>query len=116
MRKKNALIVLVILALGLVGTVLSTLYQQNELIDMTASKSTLKVSYGFPLGWHGYSLIYRGWSPWGFPSEYWFSLGSLLLDATFWIAISFLVSLAAMKSVSILRKTRASKNLSVINI
>ncbi len=46
----------------------------------------------------------------------WFSLESLLLDAAFWIAITFFVSIATMKLVNILHKTRASKNLSVINI
>jgi hypothetical protein len=56
MRKKSALIVLVVLAFGLVGTGLSTFYQQDGyFVNIAASKVTFTVSYGFPLGWHGYS-------------------------------------------------------------
>jgi hypothetical protein len=105
MRKKTVLIALVILALGLVGTGLSTLYTRYEgtrepyIIKSSGLPiTTFKVSYGFPLVWHGYSLIYKGWIPWGFPSEYWFSLESLLLDAAFWFAISFFGSFVAIKS------------------
>jgi hypothetical protein len=113
MRKKSVLLALVILTLGLVGTGLSALYQQNEQIDRTLLGFTHKVSYGFPLAWHGYSFTIGAVH---FPEIYWFSLGSLLLDAVFWVAISFFVCTATMKSVSILQKTRASRNLSVINI
>jgi len=104
MRKKSALIVLVILAFGLVGTGLSALYQRNEYIrepyyDPKSSGppiGTIKVSCGFPLGWYGYSEVSAFWE---FSTEnYWFSLGSLLLDAAFWFAVSFFVSLAAIKS------------------
>jgi hypothetical protein len=78
--------------------------------------ATFKVSYGFPLGWYGHSHTEGSAIPVnGYPETYWFSLGSLLLDAAFWVAISFLVSFAAIKSVNTLYKTRASKNLSVIN-
>jgi hypothetical protein len=97
MRKKTVLIALVILALGLVGTGLSALYTRNEYIG-EPPVVTFKKSYGFPLVWHGYSLIYKGWIPYGFPSEYWFSLESLLLDAAFWFVISFFVSFVALKS------------------
>ncbi len=56
MRKKPALIALVILALGLVGTGLSAFYMQNEYsADITVSKFTVKISHGFPLGWYGHS-------------------------------------------------------------
>jgi hypothetical protein len=113
MRKKSALIALVILAFGLIGTALSTLYVQNEFLLHTVhfgdpSAEAWKFSYGFPLGWYGYSQQ-QVWSANPIPKFYWFSLGSLLLDAAFWVAISFFVSLAAIKSVNILRKTRASK-------
>jgi hypothetical protein len=118
MRKKSALIALVILALGLIGTSLSTLYKQNEHVgDITARIVTFKVSYGFPLSWYGYSRTSMGmptFSP--IPEIYWFSLESLLLDAAFWFAISFSVCIATMKSVNMLRKARASKILSVIDI
>jgi hypothetical protein len=115
MRKKTVLIALTILALGLIGTGLSTLYTQNEYIGYPPIV-TVKESYGFPLGWYGYSHIETMIYTFHPPEIYWFSLGSLLLDATFWIAISFFVSFTAMKSVNMSHKTRASKNLSVINI
>ena len=103
MRKKTVLIVLAILALGLIGTGLSALYQQNEYIrepyydPKTPAPviGPIKVSYGFPLGWHGYSLMYIG--PRNFRSEYWFSLESLLLDAAFWIAISSIACIDIIK-------------------
>jgi hypothetical protein len=115
MRKKSALIALVILALGLIGTSLSTLLKQNEYIGYPP-KVTVKESYGFPRGWYGYSHIEQMMPVLHPEMVYWFSLGSLLLDAAFWIAISFFVCIATMKSVNMLRKTRASKILSVINI
>jgi hypothetical protein len=117
LRKKTVLSILVILAIGLLGTGLSTLHMQNEYIG-DLSVGTFKESYGFPLGWYGYSQTETAITnvlhlP---PEVYWFSLGSLLLDAAFWFAISFLVCFAAMKSVSILHKRRASKKLSTINV
>jgi hypothetical protein len=121
MRKKTVLIVLVILAFGLVGTGLSTLYKQNEYVeDIEANRVTVKVSYGFPLSWNGYSytadIVFQKhtWF-WGSASS-WFSLESILLDATFWIAISFLLYFTVLTSVNMLHKTRASKKLSAINI
>ena len=125
MRKKSALIALVILALGLVGTVLSTLYMQNEFIGEATpagAVGTFKVFYGFPISWYGYSVTdtIGGFTThfWGIslPKIYWFSVGSLLLDAAFWIAISSFACIAIIKSVNILHKARASKNLSVINV
>jgi hypothetical protein len=125
MRKKSVLIVVVILAFGLIGTGLSALYQQQDwqTTEITADKhmSTFKVSHGFPVGWYGYSqttIWYTShWNaPYIPPKIYWFSLESLLLDAAFWVAISFFVCIAAVKLVNKLRKTRASKNLSVVNI
>jgi hypothetical protein len=96
MRKKSVLIVLVILALGLVGIGLSTLYTQYGYTG-DFSKGTFKVSYGFPLVWYGYSVT-TGRMPFFGPEVYWFSLGSLFLDAAFWFAISFFVSFVAIKS------------------
>jgi hypothetical protein len=118
MRKKSALIALAILALSLIGTSLSALYQQQDeqTTEITADEhmSTFKVSHGLPVGWYGYTQT-RWWStshtniPYNPPEIYWFSLESLLLDAAFWFAISFFVCIATMKSVNKLRKTRASK-------
>jgi len=103
MRKKSVLIALAILALGLIGTGLSTLYKQNEYIG-EPPVVTFKESYGFPLGWQGYSFTETGipynnyWEIPHSPRVYWFSLESLLLDAAFWFAISFFVSFTAIKS------------------
>jgi hypothetical protein len=99
MRKKTVLIALVILALGLTGTGLSALYERDEFIVTNFPMGTIKVSYGFPLGWYGHSQTTGIWIPF-VPSTgtYWFSLESLLLDASFWFAISFFVSLVAIKS------------------
>jgi hypothetical protein len=124
MRKKTALMILIILGFGLIGTSLSTLYTQNEFnrdIKATTRNDTFKVSHGFPVGWYGYtqtSIWYLfHWTPPSIsPKIYWFSPESLLLDAAFWLAISFFVCVATMKSVNILHKRRASKNLSVIDI
>jgi hypothetical protein len=109
MRKKTVLIVVVILALGLIGTGLSTLYQRNEYIrdphydpkSMGPPTGTIKVFYGFPLAWNGYSQIEFGFRI-SAPSTYWFSLAPLLLDAAFWFAISFFVSFITIKSARVL--------------
>jgi hypothetical protein len=117
MRRKFVLIVLAILALGLFGTGLTTLYQQDEQNIMGRPLFTHKVSYGFPLGWYGYTQTIEEVIPFSPPPEvYWFSLGSFLLDAAFWVTISFFVCIAAVKSVNMLRRKRVSENLSVINI
>jgi hypothetical protein len=114
MRKKTALIVLVILALGLVGASLSALYEHDERFG-TILGGTFKASYGFPLGWHGYSTTYGGpirlFPSTPPPVDYWFSLESFLLDIAFWSAISSLAVIATM-----FYKTKAFKKLSVINI
>ena len=116
MRKKTVLIALAILALGLTGTGFSTLYRQSGYIG-DPPVVTFKVSLGFPLGWYGHSHTEGSAIPVnGYPETYWFSLGSFLLDATFWVATSSFVCIAAMKSVNLLRKTRASKNLSATSI
>jgi hypothetical protein len=115
MRKKTVLIALIILALGLIGTGFSALYEQGEFIVTNFPMGTRKVSYGFPLMWYGYSYAVVMF-PVSTPRLYWFSLESLLLDAAFWFAISFVVCIATMKSVNMLHRTRVSKNLSVINI
>lgn len=115
MRKNTVLIVLAILALGLIGTGFSALYEQGEFIVDSFPMGTIKVSYGFPLVWYGYSYA-EVMIPVSTPRSYWFSLESFLLDIAFWVTISFLVWVATMKSVSMLRKRRASKNLSVINM
>ena len=117
LRKKSVLIVLVILALGLVGASLSALYEHDE--EFGILNGTFKASYGFPVGWHGYSTNYGGailLPPHTTPVFYWFSLEAFLLDAAFWIAISSFTCIAIIKSVNILHKVRASKNLSTINV
>ena len=112
MRKRTLLVALTILALGLIGTGLSALYERDEFILTNFPMGTRKISYGFPLGWQGYSIVEVG-IPDATPEIHWFSLGSLLLDAAFWFAISFFVYIAELKSVNMLHKKRASKNLSV---
>lgn len=110
MRKRPFVIVLIILAFAVIGTVLSTLYT-SEYRDFVVHN----ISYGLPISWHGHELVGGPAYP-GFVHElYWFSLESFLLDIAFWFAISSLVVIAAMKSMNILRKTRASKKLSAIN-
>jgi len=116
MKKRTVVVALAIIAIGFVGTGLSTLYKQHDYINFTGRQATYRESYGFPLGWYGYSQTVGGIPTAFSPMIYWSSLGPLLLDVGFWIAISFLVSSAAIKSVNTLHKTRASKNLSVINI
>lgn len=127
-KRTVILIALAILVLGLVGTGLSTLYEQSGYTE-SSSSVIFRVSYGFPLSWHGYSqnytiqkeaarvllASYAPLIPYIPPKIYWFSLESLVLDAVFWFAISFFVCVAAIKSVRILRKARASKMLSAIN-
>jgi hypothetical protein len=116
MRKKSVLTVLAILVLGLIGTSLSTIREQNEFITFDGGPmGTWKFSYGFPLSWYGYSQAVV-LAPVPTPKTYWFSLESFLQDAAFWVAISFFVSFAAIKSVNVFHKARASKNQSVINI
>ena len=114
--KKGTLILvaLAILAFGLIGTGFSGLYVQNQFV-IVANTGIMKVSYGFPLSWHGYSQNYSlqlhplDWGDVIPPKVYWLSLGSLLLDAAFWFAISFFACVATMKSVKILLRTIASK-------
>jgi hypothetical protein len=116
LRKKNVLIALAIIAIGFVGTGLTTLYKQHEYIDFTGRQATYKESYGFPLGWYGYSYIVGGVPILSPIHVYWFSLLSLLLDAAFWVVISSIGCIAIIRSMNMLHKARASKNLSVINI
>jgi hypothetical protein len=95
MRKRTLLIVLAILVLGSVGTIASTFYS-----SLYQDFVIFRVSYGFPIGWHGYQLE-------GGPAQtiyphpyetYWFTLGSLLLDIAFWFAISLLAVIATTKA------------------
>jgi len=116
MRNRSVLFVLVILAMGLIGTGLSTLYTQRDDTGVHGLLVVTKVSCGFPIGWYGYSLIsgdvLRALPP--SPSFYWFSLESFLLDFALWFAVSFFVTFTTLKSVNMLHKTRTSKNLSLI--
>ena len=116
LRKKYVLIALAIIAIGFVGTGLSTLYKQHDYINFTGRQATYKESYGFPLGWYGYSYIVGGVPILSPIHVYWFSLLSLLLDTAFWIAISSVGCIAIVKSMNMLHKARATKNLSAINI
>jgi hypothetical protein len=101
MGKKTVLIGLVILVLGLVGAGFSALYQRNEFIrdprHNSPSVGTIKVYYGFPLAWYGYTEGGIGF--WGYTIKvYWFSLGSFLVNTLFWSAVGLFVSFAAIKS------------------
>ena len=116
MRKKYVLIALAIIAIGFVGTGLSTLNNQHEYINFTGRQATYKGYFGFPLSWYGYSYIVGGIPILSPIHVYWFSILSLLLDTAFWVAISSIGYLAIIKSMNIFHKTRASKNLSIINI
>jgi hypothetical protein len=112
MRKRTLLVAMAILAFGLIGTTLSAMYQQpNELILKTLW--TVKVSYGFPLSWYGYSEQIVSLDG---KTIYWYSVESLLIDAAFWLAISFFLCVATLKLVNISQRTRASKNLPAINV
>jgi hypothetical protein len=104
------LIALVTLALGLIGTSLSTLYKQIEIVPDGGPLATLKTSYGFPLGWYGYVYKEGGVMPLiPPPPTYWFSLESLLLDAAFWFATGFFAWVATLQSFKILLRTIGSK-------
>jgi hypothetical protein len=96
-----------ILALGIIGIILSALYQQqNELI---LTPLTVKVSYGFPLSWHGYleqTVSLDG------KVTYWYSVEFLLIDTAFWFASSSSICVATLKLVNILHRARASGELS----
>jgi disulfide bond formation protein DsbB len=115
MRQKTALMIVIILGFGLIGTGFSAFYEQNELVGEGSDMHILKTTYGFPMRWYGYSQQ-QAFSANPIPKFYWFSLESLVLDTAFWVVISFFACFAIMKSVNTLRKTRTSKNLSVINI
>jgi hypothetical protein len=88
MRIKPVLIALLILALGLIATLISGFYEQN------LSKPGLsKIVYGFPLNWHGHSwIVYPD-----MPTVYWFSLGFFLLDTAFWCLIFALMTLISSR-------------------
>jgi hypothetical protein len=107
-RRKNALIVLVILAFGLIGTGLSAFREQSEFISVGSGLGTWQVAYGFPLGWYGYSephlMVVMT------PNKiYWFSSESFLLDTAFWLAISSSAFIVAIQLEKMLRKTKAPK-------
>lgn len=117
MRKRTILVALAVIAVGLIATGVSTLYERREFIGdyNPAGAGMSEFSYGFPLGWYGYSQavgIIFSFSP----KLYWFWIEPFLLDAAFWIAISAIGCLVIIKSMNMLHKTRASKNLSVINV
>jgi len=114
MRKRMLLVALAIIGLGMIATGLSTLYRyrgySGELPVVTFTESR-----GFPMGWYGYSQIVE-MMPTLHPQVYWYSVGSLLLDAVFWIAISSIGYVAIVKSISMVHKKGATNNLSVINV
>jgi hypothetical protein len=88
MRARHVLTGLVVLALGLVATLISGFYEQD------LSKPGLsKIGYGFPLVWHGHSwIIYPT-----MPTVYWFSSEPFLWDTAFWCLISTLIVLILLK-------------------
>lgn len=130
MRKKTALSILVIVAFGLGGTILSLSYQKEDSIItpippwvtsgpyvvLYAQNQTYILSCGFPLSWYGYWTIETWYNThWNIPAiptkHYWFSSGSFLLDSAFWLAISSFVSLSAIKSAQALNLARKRENL-----
>jgi hypothetical protein len=114
MRKRNLLIILAILAIGLIGTSLSSLCEnQNEMIEVRPFAPNHWVSFGFPISWYGYRE--QTYPELGF-RFYWFSLVSFLVNTVFWTAISTLGYFVITILIDVLHKVRASKNLSVINI
>jgi hypothetical protein len=88
MKTKPVLIVFVIIALGLISTLVSGLYEQN-----LSTIGVSKIGYGFPLSWHGHSwIVYLG-----MPTVYWFSLDSFVLDAAFWCLVFASLTLISFK-------------------
>jgi hypothetical protein len=94
-RKRTAILIATVTLLGLVGTSFSPLHEP----EYTGFQNVeIVVPYGFPFPWHGYSFEVGEQHALGpIPVTYWFSLESLLLDATFWLGISFFLCFAAMK-------------------
>jgi hypothetical protein len=107
MRKRALLVAIAVLALGLIGTVGSSLFQQPNEVIFTPYY-TVKASYGFPLSWHGYSEQIVSLDG---KAIYWYSVEYLLIDTGLWFAVSFFVCIAILKTASILRNRRASTEL-----
>ena len=114
MRKRIRQIALVIIAFGLIGTSLSTLYERSETQFLLLGRR-VSYGYGFPIWWYGYSLTYFmstilqepvAWTP---PRVYWFSLGPLLLDVVFWFAVSFF-TVGLFLAATTYYQTRLEKN------
>ena len=97
MRTRHVLTVLVVFALGLVGTLISGFYEQD------LSKPGLsKIGYGFPLFWHGHSsIVYPA-----MPTVYWYSLESFVLDTAFWC---FIFAALALVLLTLLHTRKASQ-------
>jgi len=113
MRTRILLIALAVLAVGLIGTSLSSLCEnQNEMIEVRPFAPNHWVSFGFPVSWYGYRE--QTYPELDGARFYWFSLGSFLVNTAFWIAISTLGYFVVAISINMLHKARASKNLSVI--
>jgi hypothetical protein len=94
-KKRTAvLIVLVTLGLGLIGTIVTVVYPVATLVYPVELPGTVKVFYGSPLAWHGYSFETTAQLNYGYSTTYWFSSGALLLDVTFWFGISFIACVA----------------------
>jgi hypothetical protein len=104
LKKRTHLIVLTILVLGSVGTILSAFY-----LSVYQDFVVYRTSYGFPFGWHGH-VISGGPVIEPFIDADWFSAESLLLDIAFWFAISTIMIITTIKSVSIVRKKKIQKN------
>lgn len=116
MRERTLLIVLMVLALGLVETGLSSLYTQSTIDKLGGTIYIIRVSCGFPFIWYGYETIHQlHMFPQESLPEYWYSLELLLIDAAFWIAISSIACFVAIRAMNMSHKRKSSK-LSVINI
>jgi hypothetical protein len=93
MKTRTTLIILVAVAVGLVITLVSGLYEQT-LFPANLFSGTSKTWGGFPFGWRGYSQtghVYYVNPP------YWFSPAFFLVDVVFWFLISSAASFVALR-------------------
>jgi len=100
MRNGTLLILLAILVLGSVGTIFSSFY-----LSIYQNFVVYRTSYGFPFGWHGHEVA-GGFALEPIVDFNWFSLGSLLMDITFWLVMSSLAVVATIKAVNMLHNNQ----------
>jgi hypothetical protein len=97
MKKRDFLIVLLVIAVGFVITFASGFYKQTSLpADLYGG--TAETWYGVPFGWKGYSQVGHVYF---FNPTYWFSLASFLLDFFFWSLISSIGSYVILRVINV---------------